>query len=68
MMKAHGKLFFIYCFIMSVIILSQQVIDVYFRGEVAEFTIGRITANFIFLIIGAVTLTFVEIRTKKVNR
>jgi uncharacterized PurR-regulated membrane protein YhhQ (DUF165 family) len=64
-MKTHRKLFFLYCLIMLVIILSQQLIDVYFRGEAAEFTTGRIIATFIYLIVGALTLTFVEIKTKR---
>lgn len=64
-MKTHRKLFFLYCLIMLVIILSQQLIALYFRGEVAEFTTGRIIATFIYLIMGALTLTFVEIKTKR---
>ena len=68
MMKAHRKLFFIYCQIMLVIILTQQLIDVYFRDEVTEFTVGRIVATVVYLIVGALVLTFVEIKTKKVNR
>jgi len=50
---------------MVVIILSQQLIDVYFRGEAAEFTVGRIVATLVYLIIGALVLTFVEIKTKR---
>ncbi len=66
-MKTHRKLFFIYCQIMLVIILSQQFIDVYFRDQVTEFTFGRIVATVVYLIIGALVLTFVEIKTKKVK-
>jgi hypothetical protein len=50
-----------------VIILSQQLIDVYFRDEVTEFTVGRIVATVVYLIVGALVLTFVEIKTKKVE-
>lgn len=64
-MKAYRKLFFLYNLIMVVIIISQQLIDIYFRGEVEEFTAGRIIATFIYLIVGALTLTFVEIKTKR---
>lgn len=63
-MKTHRKLFFIYCQIMLVIILTQQLIDVYFRDEVTEFTAGRIVATVVYLIVGALVLTFVEIKTK----
>ncbi len=66
-MKTHRKLFFTYCQIMLVIILSQQLTDVYFRDEVTEFTVGRIVATFVYLIVGAFLLTFVEIKTKKVK-
>ncbi len=66
-MKTHCKLFFLYCLIMLVIILSQQLIDVYFRGEAAEFTVGRIVATLVYLIIGALVLTFVEIKTKRIK-
>ncbi len=64
-MKTHRKLFFIYCQIMLVIILSQQLIDIYFRDEVTEFTVGRLVATCVYLIVGALVLTFVEIKTKK---
>lgn len=64
-MKTHRKLFFIYCQIMLVIILSQQLIDIYFRDEVTEFTVGRLVATSVYLIVGALVLTFVEIKTKK---
>ncbi len=47
------------------IIVSQQLIDVYFRGEGSEFTVGRIVSTFIYLIVGAFVLTLVEVRTKK---
>lgn len=66
-MKRHGKLFFLYCFIMLVTIVSQQLIDVYLRDEAVEFTTGRIIKTFIYLIVGALTLTFVEIKTNKVK-
>lgn len=64
-MKTHRKLFFTYCQIMLVIILSQQLIDIYFRDEVTEFTVGRLVATCVYLIVGALVLTFVEIKTKK---
>lgn len=64
-MTTHRKLFFIYCQIMLVIILSQQLIDIYFRDEVTEFTVGRLVATCVYLIVGALVLTFVEIKTKK---
>lgn len=47
------------------IIVSQQLIDVYFRDEGSEFTVGRIVSTFIYLIVGAFVLTLVEVRTKK---
>lgn len=50
---------------MLVIILSQQLIDIYFRDEVTEFTVGRLVATCVYLIVGALVLTFVEIKTKK---
>lgn len=50
---------------MLVIIITQQLIDVYFRDEVTEFTVSRIVATVVYLIIGAFVLTFVEIKTKE---
>ncbi|NPE49166.1 hypothetical protein [Sphingobacterium prati] len=52
---------------MLVTIVSQQLIGVYFRDEAVEFTTGRIIKTFIYLIVGALTLTFVEIKTNKVK-
>lgn len=66
-MKNYCKLFLTYCFIMLVIIVSQHLIDIYFRGEAVEFTPGRIIATFIYFILGTLTLTFVEIKIKKVK-
>ncbi|MDR6737162.1 hypothetical protein J2X77_004050 [Sphingobacterium sp. 2149] len=66
-MKTHRKLFFIYCQIMLIIILSKQLIDVYFRNEVTEFLVFRIVATLVYLIVGALVLTSMEIRTKKVK-
>jgi len=63
--KAYHKLFSLYCGIMLMIIVSQQLIDVYFRDEGSEFTVGRIVSTFIYLIVGAFVLTLVEVRTKK---
>jgi hypothetical protein len=65
--KTHRKLFFLYCLIMLVIILSQQLIDVHFRGEAVEFTSDRIIRVVVYLIVGAWILTFVEIKTKKLK-
>lgn len=65
--KTHRKLFFLYCLIMLVIILSQQLIDVHFRGEAVEFTADRIIRVVVYLIVGAWILTFVEIKTKKLK-
>ena len=65
--KTHRKLFFLYCLIMLVIILSQQLIDVHFRGEAVEFTSDRIIRLVVYLIVGAWILTFVEIKTKKLK-
>lgn len=65
--KTHRKLFFLYCLIMLVIILSQQLIDVHFRGEAVEFTSDRIIRVVVCLIVGAWILTFVEIKTKKLK-
>lgn len=66
-MKTHRKLFFIYCQVMLIIILSKQLIDVYFRNEVTEFLVFRIVATLVYLIVGALVLTSMEIRTKKVK-
>lgn len=46
-------------------IVSQQYIDFYFRGEVTEYTTGRIVATFVYLFLGALILTFTELRTKR---
>lgn len=64
-MKTHRKLFFIYCFIMLVIIIGQQMIDVVFQNEAPEFTLNKLVATFVYLIVGAISLTLVELKTKK---
>lgn len=58
-MKTHRKLFLIYCFIMLVIIIGQQMIDVVFQNEAPEFTLNKLVATFVYLIVGAISLTLV---------
>jgi hypothetical protein len=55
---------------MLVIIIGQECTDHYFRDEVREYTLGWIAVAFVWIILGGLTLTFIEgrIRQTKSNK
>jgi len=69
-MKSRYKLFLWYCLTMLVIIIGQECTDHYFRDEVREYTLGWIAVAFVWIILGGLTLTFIEgrIRQTKSNK
>ena len=63
--KSRYKLFLWYCLTMLVMIVGQECTDYYFQDNVREYTSGWIATAFVWIILGGLTLTFIDGRTRQ---